>query len=133
MTLEGDYFNHPVCLPCSMSIINNVVNSVAITSDGAMNNTVAVACITGDSEILLADGSTIPIQDIDPGMVVKTLEGEQEVLNLFNQGDKEVVELTFDTGETLTCTPDHRIRTSIGWIEAGNLTEEHEVIGYDKD
>jgi ribonucleotide reductase beta subunit family protein with ferritin-like domain len=37
------------------------------------------------------------------------------------QGKKECIELVFEDGRTLTCTPDHKILTKNGWIEADKI------------
>ena len=48
--------------------------------------------------------------------------------NIFCTGKKEILELEFDDGYKVKCTPDHRFLTrSRGWVEAQNLTEEDEL------
>ncbi len=43
--------------------------------------------------------------------------------------DHETIEIELETGETLTCTHDHKIWTeNRGYVEAGNLTEEDELV-----
>ena len=46
-------------------------------------------------------------------------------VNFYNQGQKECVELTFEDGRKLTCTPDHKLLCKNGldtkWIEAKDL------------
>ncbi len=45
-----------------------------------------------------------------------------EQSNFFDNGEHECVELTFEDGTTLTCTPDHKIMTSEGeWTKAEDL------------
>ena len=44
------------------------------------------------------------------------------------QKDAEVVEITTSKGFKLKCTPDHLIATTIGMIEAVDLTPEHEIL-----
>jgi len=87
-----------------------------------------IACLVGETQVTLENGKTKRIDKIKPGEFVKTLEGNHEVLNWFDQGIKETIELEFDNGTKLICTSDHKIRTTDGWVEAGNLTEEHEII-----
>lgn len=51
------------------------------------------------------------------------------ITNWFNQGEKEVIRLTFDNGKTLECTYDHPILTrNRGWVPAGELTEEDDIV-----
>jgi len=87
-----------------------------------------IACLVGETEVLMADGSTKRLDQVQPGEVVKTLEGQHRVLNWWDQGIKDVIELEFDGGQKLICTTDHKIRTTEGWVEAGDLTEDHEVV-----
>lgn len=43
--------------------------------------------------------------------------------------DKNFVELTFDSGETITCTDDHEFFTkNRGWVMAKNLTEKDDLV-----
>jgi len=116
-------------------IVNSRVNDVAMTVlpnapiDSATGLPVpTIACLVGETQVTLENGETKRIDEIKTGDMVKTLEGTHQVLNWFDQGIKETIELEFDNGTKLVCTPDHKIRTTIGWIEAGNLTEEHEII-----
>lgn len=41
--------------------------------------------------------------------------------NFFNQGIKECVKLILEDGTELYCTPEHKIMTQNGWIEAQNI------------
>ena len=44
------------------------------------------------------------------------------------QGRRECIELLFSDGRKLICTPEHRIRTTDGWCEAGALVMGQEVM-----
>ena len=116
-------------------ILNATCNDVAMTVlpnapiDAATGLPVpTIACLVGDTQVAMENGETKRIDQIKVGEVVKTLEGNHKVLNWFDQGIKETIELEFDDGTKLVCTPDHKIRTTIGWIEAGDLNEEHEIV-----
>jgi len=102
---------------------------VAIAQDSNGDNVVYVGCIVGDSQIMLSDGTTKLIKDFKGGELVKTFEGEQEVVQLMDQGKKETIELEFDNGKKIKCTPNHPIHTTVGYVEAQYITEEYEVIG----
>jgi hypothetical protein len=119
----------------SVQLVNAIVNDVAMTVlpnapiDPATGLPVpTIACLVGETQVTLENGETKRIDQIKVGEVVKTLEGSHKVLNWFDQGIKETIELEFDNGTKLTCTSDHKIRTTIGWIEAGDLNEEHEIV-----
>jgi DNA polymerase elongation subunit (family B) len=46
----------------------------------------------------------------------------------FNQGKQECIQLKFDNGRSITCTPDHRILTSENqWTEAGKLSVKDSI------
>jgi hypothetical protein len=45
----------------------------------------------------------------------------QTVTDFMKRGARECVELVLLDGRSLVCTPDHRIRTESGWVEAGQL------------
>jgi hypothetical protein len=117
-------------------IVNATINDVAMTVlpdapiDPATGLPVpTIACLVAETEVAMADGSTKRLDQVVVGDVVKTLEGEHSVLNWWDQGIKDVVELEFDGGQKITCTSDHKIRTTEGWVEAGDLTDAHEVVG----
>jgi trimeric autotransporter adhesin len=120
----------------SQILVSNTINDVAITVldtapiDPATGLPVpTIACLVGESLVTMADGSHTRIDQIEPTSKVKTLEGEATVTNWWDQGIKEVFEFKFDGGQKLICTADHKIRTTTGWVEAGSLTAEHEVVG----
>jgi hypothetical protein len=47
----------------------------------------------------------------------------------FDQGVRDTVTLTFDNGVTVTVTREHLFyTTNRGWVEAGNLTDEDDVV-----
>jgi ribonucleoside-triphosphate reductase len=55
---------------------------------------------------------------------------EKDITKLYINGKSDTLILDFDDGETFECTPNHKFLTNVGWIEAQNLTEEHEIISY---
>ena len=93
-------------------------------------------CVYKDTLITLADGSRERIQDITPGTSIlsyneATNSIEFDIVNevVIQNLDKPWVQLTFDDGSVLKCTSDHPILTRDGWIEAKDLTDNHEIIG----
>ena len=92
-------------------------------------------CVSEDTLITLADGSQEKIKDIIPNTSIlsyneKTKEIEFDVVKnvILQKLDKPWVELKFDNGIVLKCTEDHPILTKSGWIKAGDLTENDEII-----
>ena len=90
-------------------------------------------CVAEGSLVSLADGSALPIEELQVGDDVLSYcaalapgetEGliERQVDAVMDQGHRLCVKLLFSDGRTLVCTPDHRIRTSDArWVEAGKL------------
>lgn len=93
-------------------------------------------CVDEDSLINLADGTSIPIKYLNLfDSQVQTLDISefenkynpqlgitiQNKTNFFDKGEKECVKLTFSNGNKLICTPEHKIFTIDGWIEASKI------------
>ena len=83
-------------------------------------------CFYKNTPILLADGTSLPISDIEVGTQIKNMVGTGVVKNVFkNLIPLErlcIIRLT-DASHILT-TKDHLFFTDSGWIEASELTEE---------
>ena len=48
---------------------------------------------------------------------------------VFRTGRKECVQVTLQDGRTFTCTADHRVLTTAGWVQAGELiASDHRVV-----
>jgi hypothetical protein len=93
-------------------------------------------CIVGDSQILLKSGLTKRIDQIIINDEVVSLNENNEfvfskVINVFDQGERDCIELSFSNGKTLICTDDHLIMTQRGWIQAKDLSSYDEIIGKD--
>jgi len=107
-------------------------------ADVGMDTWCCSNCVAEGSFVALADGTSLPIEEVVAGDLVlsyrapgdtgtetgSSTEGlvPRSVSAVLDQGLKQCVELLFSDGRTLTCTPDHRIRTADGrWVEAGQL------------
>lgn len=81
-------------------------------------------CFTGDTKIVTNKGDKC-IKDIKCGELVLTSKGFNKVLLKHDNGLKQVnrYSLQTDTGDAinLVCTPDHKIKTNIGWIPISKL------------
>lgn len=99
--------------------------------------TVSDECLTYDS-VVKTDIGDLPIGKIVEEKIKCNVLSYNEtskefeykpITNWFNQGEKEVLKLTFDNGKTLECTYDHPILTrNRGWVPAGELTEEDDIV-----
>ena len=91
-------------------------------------------CLPAGTLVNLADGTALPIEEVPVGAEVlsyyeRRAAGEtdglvvRQVTATLDQGLKPCVELLFQDGRTLVCTPDHLIRTADGrWMRADALT-----------
>jgi hypothetical protein len=86
-----------------------------------------IFCVAGNSAVNLNDGTSAIISEVTSGSEVLSFEQEsnglvpRRVTNSWNRGKRQCIELLLDDGRILTCTPDHRILTTDGWIEAQHL------------
>lgn len=49
------------------------------------------------------------------------------VIGYFKNPASDIIEVGFDDGATIHCTPDHKIWTNDGWVEARLLTPSHQL------
>lgn len=95
-------------------------------------------CVSKDTEVTLADGSTKPISEIIVGTSILSYNTETKQIEFDTVKDvivqelsKDWLELTFENRKTLKCTEDHPLFTlNRGWLEAKNLTENDEILEY---
>ena len=92
-------------------------------------------CCAAGTLVAMPDGVARPIEQLVRGSSVygwSEVEGGARGARLeatFHTGRKQCVQITLQDGRTITCTPDHRVRTTEGWIEAGKLlAAQHRVV-----
>jgi hypothetical protein len=85
-------------------------------------------CVVAGTKIIMADGNTKNIEEVQVGEMVKTRLGDNEVTHTWNKDsegfegkDRECVEIEFDDGHKVTCTTNHKFFYHGEWIEAKNL------------
>ena len=81
------------------------------------------ACFVGDTMITTINGDK-PIRDITTNDKVLTSDGWKNVLNRWDNGVKETYEYWIQLkGQVvkLQCTPDHKVKTTDGWIEVSKI------------
>jgi ribonucleotide reductase alpha subunit len=96
-------------------------------------------CLTGDSEVALADGTTETLETLaENGQDVRVLCRDSETDELTvsvgrnprcTRTDADLVRVETDGGATLRCTPDHEVWTPDGYVEAGELAPGDTVVG----
>ena len=89
-------------------------------------------CLDGNSQISFGYGFTRKMKDLVNTNYLWSYKDGQVISNgngIIYNGKKEVVKITLIDGRTLRCTSDHKIMTTNGWIEAGNLLSKHNLDG----
>ena len=90
-------------------------------------------CFTGDTKILLADGTYKTFEELEgqEGFDIVSyneVDDKFEIVKAFNCSkrdiDTPIIQITLDNDKIIKCTPDHRFLLRDGqWIEAQNLKE----------
>lgn len=93
-----------------------------------------IHCIEGSTLVDVVDGQK-PISELTPFDVVPSWNEaggffEKKVVSaVHDNGERECVELTFDDGKTLVCTPEHLILTrNRGWVPADELLCSDDIL-----
>jgi DNA polymerase-3 subunit alpha len=99
-------------------------------------------CVVGDTVVTTEMGD-YKIKDIVdrqmigvslPSLNEETGEMEEDtIVAAVCNGRKETIEIEIEDGRTLRLTPDHRVCTTRGWVEAGELTVEDEILGLESE
>lgn len=95
-------------------------------------------CLVGDTVVTTEMGD-YKIKDIVdrqmigvslPSLNEETGEMEEDtIVAAVCNGRRETIEIEIEDGRALRLTPDHRVYTTRGWVEAGALTVEDEIVG----
>jgi predicted phage terminase large subunit-like protein len=109
--------------------------STAITRLQPGGVVIAVMCLTGDTLVLLADGTEIPIRDIRPGARVATYKDGQittaTVQNWASQGLDSVLEIKTKSG-TIRANAQHPFLVErngvIAWKKTGTLEKGDHIL-----
>jgi predicted phage terminase large subunit-like protein len=83
-------------------------------------------CQPAGSLVLLADGSRVPIEKVEPGSVVATLNndyifGVANVVAAEPNGVRPTLRITLYSGRMIECTENHPLLTVLGWRRADAL------------
>jgi len=81
-------------------------------------------CLTGDTQIEMADGAQRPIAGVSAGDMVLTRDGPFRALGVRPSGVRQVGQLLLANGMTVRCTPDHPVFTPLGWVNVEDLTRD---------
>ena len=88
-------------------------------------------CITGDS-LILTDKGAIPIKDIRIGIRAMSYNNGNviysEITDVWMSGEKDVLEIAVETGETIRCTENHLLMTKEGWTKAKDIMPSSQLL-----
>lgn len=79
-------------------------------------------CFKEGTRIQMGDGTSLAVEKIAIGDIIKGQEGNNEVCNVWKGNDDSYIQITMENGGTLCVTKDHPILTSDGWRRAEQLS-----------
>lgn len=87
-------------------------------------------CLAKGQKVLMANGEYLPIESIAIGDFVVSGAGvKRQVVDTPRSRSKQLLNVTLETGNIVTCTADHRWLThNRGWVEAQHLNEGDEIV-----
>lgn len=133
---------HTICTWQSLNaLLKNTKNYEAdVTIHDFIENVICVIvdeCFDGNTLVTTPYGKTF-IKDIVAGDKIinfceKTKSYKEDTVvevhrNLTHSRSEKMLELTFDNGQIIKVTANHKFLTSIGWVRADELTNDMEVI-----
>lgn len=97
----------------------------------ALHNTYGTLCLAEGTMVRTIDGQK-RIEDVNEGELVQTHDGSyQHVKANYYKGRKETIIIRTSHGEELRCTPDHKVLTQYGWVQAQHLIpNKHCIKGF---
>jgi RecA/RadA recombinase len=104
------------------------INHTYQTQEMFSKTVVGGGCLVAGTKIIMTDGTTKEIENIQVGDVVKTRLGDNKVIATWNpesEGfdgkDRECLEIEFEDGYKVTCTENHKFFYNGEWVEAKDL------------
>lgn len=93
------------------------------------DDVISGGCLTAGHGVQMSDGSIKSIEQINVGDWVKTLDGDNEVAKVFTFDDKEVFEITLETGEKIQATGEHKfLNENNEWKTVAELIEGNSIL-----
>jgi len=91
-------------------------------------------CVTGDALIMTREDGLVKMSDLSEyvGRDVQSFDDNsvvwKKVTHFYRKGTKPIVNIKLTNRMSIRCTSDHLIKTQLGWIPAGRLTQSDQVM-----
>lgn len=106
-----------------MLVTNHTYESMSLYGGKQMSG----GCLSPGTKIFTRGGYK-NIEDVTENDFVYTKEGEfMKVLETHNFNNKKLLQIEFDDGYKVTCTPEHKFFINDAWVEAKDLVVDNEV------
>lgn len=116
--------------PTKRKDVWNWFNSVVMTRVQPGTTVIVIHCLTGDTRVLMADGTEKPLRDVRPGDGVATYEdgalSSSTVVNWANQGSDAIYAITMRSGTVVRANARHPFLTIEEGVEVWRRTAELE-------
>jgi hypothetical protein len=88
---------------------NNLDNVGSIILTANYNNPCPLCCFLPSTAILMGDGTSKPIVEIEIGDVIRTIDGTEEVTEIIPKEQREMWRVELEDGRTLILSEDHPV------------------------
>ena len=107
-----------------MIAVNHTYQTIELYAKTIMGG----GCLATETNVVMADGTVKQISEIVVGEIVKTLDGDKEVIQTWNpetlvNGTPECFEIEFEDGMKIICSDTHKFLRDGVWTEAKHLNE----------
>src|SRR5947207_10084697 len=92
-----------------------------------------IGCVASGARVTTTDGYALPIEDVVPETPIMCVDNGAvrpvaPNLGAVARDVRQAIELELGNGRRLRVTRDHRMRTRRGWVAAGYLWEDDELL-----
>lgn len=128
-----NWLSKKVCEPNNTQQITfkNAYGKLSFIKSSPPTDNIIGKCLSGETLVLMADGSYQKLKDVDVGEKVMCVDQlhytTSEVTNKWSSGKKEAFRLTVRSGKNIDATADHRFLTKRGWVKLRDLTKDDYV------